>query len=65
MSKHMKAGAYGRGLRAHFNRQREQDQRTRFLRPRDADGAYTLTGRGPNGERRIWVAGVSAQSTTI
>ena len=61
--KHHRAGMYGRGLRAHFNRLREQKQREKFPgRQRDADGAYTLTGaRHPvTCARRKWVAGVSA-----
>lgn len=52
------AGSYGRGLRAHFDRKREQAQREKFpQRPTDVFGAFTLVGR----PRRPWVGGVSAQ----
>lgn len=62
ISKKNAAGMYGRGLRAAWDRQREQAQRLKHPnRPNDEAGAYTLTGRGPNGERRKWVAGISAR----
>lgn len=55
-------GMYGAGLMAHFNRLREQSME-RVGTQHDENGAYTLTGSACfiTGERRKWLAGVSAR----
>lgn len=65
-TKGRKAGAYGRGLQNHFNRQRLKACKRRG--PVDKLGAYTLIGqRHPfqaaqlkDGGRRMWLGGISA-----
>jgi len=66
-SKQKQAGAYGRGLRNHFNRQNLK--RCKRVGSADSHGAVTLIGKphpyqAPNllhGGKRVWLGGISAQ----
>ncbi|MEY2655329.1 MAG: hypothetical protein RLZZ524_2357 [Pseudomonadota bacterium] len=59
------AGAFGRGLaraQAACNRRLIETYRLGpKLQLRDTHGCFTLTGRGPQGDRYMWLAGISAQ----